>query len=190
MKLTQFSCNRLEITLSSSFAHPQGSLCMSLFSYEESDAASKWLVHTWNINPQKACRWSPFTQQKQKRKRFLPAATKLWPRLCFYKCVWFCSQGGSLGSPPWAGRPPPRPGRPPRQGESPPRPGRPPRTRQTPPHPRPGRPPPAGKKTAAYGQWAASTHPTGMHSCFLCLSFVPFCQFFDLFRVWMTWTGF
>ena len=26
--------------------------------------------------------------------------------------------------------------------------------------------PPPGKQTAAYGQWAAGTHPTGMHSCF------------------------
>ena len=25
----------------------------------------------------------------------LPAATKLWPRLSFYSCLWFCSQGGS-----------------------------------------------------------------------------------------------
>ena len=64
---------------------------------------------------------------------------------------------------------PPEPG-------SPPGPGRPPRTRQTPPGPRrppldhadppgPGRPPPPPKQTPAYGQWAAGTHPTGMHSC-------------------------
>ena len=27
----------------------------------------------------------------------LPAATKLWPRLCFYSCLWFCPQwGGGL----------------------------------------------------------------------------------------------
>ena len=48
-----------------------------------------------------------------------------------------------------------------------------PRTRQTP--PRPGRPPwdqtpprtrhPPRKQTSAYGQRAAGTHPTGMHSC-------------------------
>ena len=24
----------------------------------------------------------------------LPAATKLWPRLCFYSCLWFCPQCG------------------------------------------------------------------------------------------------
>ena len=27
---------------------------------------------------------------------YLPAATKLWPRLCFYSCLWFCPQGGLL----------------------------------------------------------------------------------------------
>ena len=66
---------------------------------------------------------------------FLPAVTKLWPRLCFYSCLWFCPQGGlpqcMLGYQP----PPPK---------------------QTPPR---ADPPPA------YGQWAAGTHPTGMHSC-------------------------
>ena len=36
---------------------------------------------------------------------FLPTATKLWPRLCFYSCLWFCTQGGSLA------------GRTPRQGD-------------------------------------------------------------------------
>ena len=28
--------------------------------------------------------------------QYLPAATKLWPRLCFYLCLWFCSQGEGL----------------------------------------------------------------------------------------------
>ena len=23
-------------------------------------------------------------------RKYLPAATKLWPRLCFYSCLWFC----------------------------------------------------------------------------------------------------
>ena len=47
----------------------------------------------------------------------------------------------------------------------PPGPGTPPpQTRHTPPQ-RPGTPPPPGKQTAAYGQRAAGTHPTGMHSC-------------------------
>ena len=41
--------------------------------------------------------------------RLLPAATKLWPRLCFYTCVWFCSQRGGVsgqGEPPQQGEPP------------------------------------------------------------------------------------
>ena len=50
------------------------------------------------------------------------------------------------GEPPWSRRHPP-------PGTSPPR------SRHSPP------PPPPGKQTPAYGQWAAGTHPTGMHSC-------------------------
>ena len=167
----------------------------------------------------------------------LPAATKLWPRLCFYSCLWFCPQGGSpagrtpqagrsphqedpqqgtpllwQGEPPWQGdphgretplqgdprqwgpthdretppgrrplawRPPwqggPPAGRPP-QGE-PPMAGRPhPPCRENPPWQ--GGPPPAGRTTPplAYGQWAAGTHPTGMHSCFLTFTSNYFCH--------------
>ena len=51
---------------------------------------------------------------------FLPAATKLWLRLCFYTCLWFCSRGGGspgrenppspdMESPPGHGEPPPPP---------------------------------------------------------------------------------
>ena len=63
----------------------------------------------------------------------LPAATKLWPRLCFYTCLWFWTRGeGVSGEPP----PPPRTGRhhpsPPGR-ENTPRPRRTPPTRQTPP---------------------------------------------------------
>ena len=57
---------------------------------------------------------------------------------------------------------PPGPGRhpsPPDQADTPP-----PRTRQTPPTRQTA--PLRGRKTAAYGQWAAGTHPTGMHSFF------------------------
>ena len=36
---------------------------------------------------------------------------------------------------------------------------------QTPPSPLEQTPPPPGKQTPACGQWAAGTHPTGMHSC-------------------------
>ena len=42
--------------------------------------------------------------------------------------------------------------------------GEPPRD-QADPTPWQGEPPPPGRETAAYGQWAAGTHPTGMHSC-------------------------
>ena len=117
----------------------------------------------------------------------LPAATKLWPRLCFYTCVWFCSRGGlragrtppGQGDPhpplgmetPPAGRNPPGSRHPPtRAGRNPPQEQTPPWQGGTPPPgadiPLVGRPP-QGKQTAAYGQWAAGTHPTGMHSCLI-----------------------
>ena len=32
---------------------------------------------------------------------FLPATTKLWPRLCFYSCLWFCPWGGVCLSACW-----------------------------------------------------------------------------------------
>ena len=69
----------------------------------------------------------------------LPAATKLWPRLCFYTCVWFCSRGGlRAGRPPRAGRTPPWQGETPRQGTPPP-PGWENPPEQTPPGTRPPR---------------------------------------------------
>ena len=114
----------------------------------------------------------------------LPAATKLWPRLCFYTCLWFCSQGG--GSP---GRKTP-PGREelPLGRENPLPRSRHPPGRENPPGA--GRTPP-GKQTAAYGQWAAGTYPTGMHSCysftlkinryplflFTCILIIKFCVY-------------
>ena len=125
----------------------------------------------------------------------LPAAAKLWPRLCFYTCLWFCSRGGGLQrTPPPVTRqtPPPGPGRhPPGQGEHtpPPGPGRyhppPPGTRQIPLLQE--NPPPPGKKTAAYGHWAAGTHPTGMHSCSQCRSFIllPFVIHNSLKKWWI-----
>ena len=56
-------------------------------------------------------------------------------------------------------------------GYTPPAPD-PPGTRPTPPGTRPPQdqthpPPPTGKQTPAYGQRAAGTHPTGMHSCII-----------------------
>ena len=79
----------------------------------------------------------------------LPAETKFWPRLYFYTCLSFCSQGGRGGeyltryTPPDQVHPP-GPGTPPgtrytpRDQIHPPGPGTPPRD-QVPPHP----PPPA-----------------------------------------------
>ena len=75
---------------------------------------------------------------------YRPPPMKLWPRLCFYSCLWLCPQGGSpTGRPPWqggppAGRPPagtPHQGGTPQQGDTPgkepPSAGRPP-SRETP----------------------------------------------------------
>ena len=93
----------------------------------------------------------------------LLATMKLWPRLCFYMCVWFCSQGGFWADPPGMENPPGT------RQTHPPGPGRPPLgPADTPPDQAdaPVRENPPGKKTAAYGQWAAGTHPTGMHSCY------------------------
>ena len=57
-----------------------------------------------------------------------------------------------------------RAGRIPRAGRTPPGRENPPAERT----PQAGRtPPPPGKHTPAYGQRAAGTHPTGMHSCFV-----------------------
>ena len=37
--------------------------------------------------------------------------------------------------------------------------------------------PPPQKQTAAYGQRAAGTHPTGMHSCYCCYFKIVSCHF-------------
>ena len=74
------------------------------------------------------------------------------------------------GIPPPEQTPPPQQTPPPPSGaDTPPQSRHPPEqtpTEQTPPTRRPhqSRHPP-GKQTPAYGQWAAGTHPTGMHSC-------------------------
>ena len=77
---------------------------------------------------------------------------------------------GPYRHPAGPGRHPLGPGRHPHQRDTPPG------TRQTPPPPDqadtplgPGRQPP-GKQTPAYSLRAASTHPTGMHSCYRCVS--------------------
>ena len=92
--------------------------------------------------------------------------------------------------PPGPRRTPPDQGEPPGTKETPPNQGEPPRTRETPaarqtpptrekpplptpPHPDQGEPP--REEAAAYGQWAAGTHPTGMHSCLCWMLFWGFC---------------
>ena len=71
----------------------------------------------------------------------ITARNEVGARLCFYTCLWFCSQGGSAsvhaGIPPLARRPPWQ-GRPPMARQTPPPAGRLPLARQTPPT---GRPP-------------------------------------------------
>ena len=87
---------------------------------------------------------------------------------------------GTRPDPPWS-RHPPRPDPPSRHPpeQTPPR-NRPPGTRPDPhwsrhpprPDPLDQTPLPPGKQTPPYGQRAAGTHPTGMHSCF-----TSFCSF-------------
>ena len=93
---------------------------------------------------------------------YLPAATKLGQGNIFRSvCQEFCPRGGGLSAsitpksrhPPRADTPPP-----PRADTLPPRADN-PKSRHTPP---------------AYGQRAAGTHPTGMHSCCLCNLFRQF----------------
>ena len=97
----------------------------------------------------------------------LPAAIKLWPRLCFYSCLWFCPQGGVCLSACWDTTSP-SPEQNPLGADSPcnrhPPTGSRHPSEQTPPE---QTPPPPDKQTPAYGQWAAGTHPIGMHSCLL-----------------------
>ena len=134
----------------------------------------------------------------------LLAATKLGQGNIFTSvCQEFCPQGGRVSAsvhagvhhpnPPQGADPPDPPGsrhppwtRHPTRADTP-------RTRhppdQAPPpsrsrHPLPGEqtPPPdhvhpPGKQTAAYGQRAAGTHPTGMHSCLLMI-FTSIHQYF------------
>ena len=66
-------------------------------------------------------------------------------------------RGGFSGeAPPGTKETPPDQGEPPRDQADPPW------TKENPPRDQAH---PPGKNTAAYGQWAAGTHPTGMHSC-------------------------
>ena len=91
----------------------------------------------------------------------LPAATKLWPRLCFYSCLWFCPRGGGVclnacwDTTPWEANPP---------GSTPPWEAH----HHPEAHPLGSTPP--WEQTLAYSQWVAGTHPTGMHSCLWLIS--------------------
>ena len=93
---------------------------------------------------------------------FLPAATKLWPRYYFYRCLSVHRGGGCLPQCMLGCHTPPRMENPPGW--------------RTPPGwstPRMENPPdgePPQKQTPAYGPQAASMHPTGMHSCYKRLS--------------------
>ena len=99
-------------------------------------------------------------------------------------CHSFCSQGGSASvhagilppptrqtttTPPTRQTTPPdqadpRSRHPPDQADTPRTRQTPPQTRQTPPS-KTRQTPPQTRQTSAYGQRAAGTHPTGMHSC-------------------------
>ena len=101
--------------------------------------------------------------------KFITGRNEVVAKVMFLHVSVILLTGGVSGEHPPPDQADPREGEPPPdQGGTPPPPG----TRQTPPAGR--TPPPAGtgrtspspgKKTAAYGQWAAGTHPTGMHSC-------------------------
>ena len=109
----------------------------------------------------------------------LPAATKLGQGNIFTSvCQEFCPRGGVCLSacwdtPPWTRHPPdqapPQTRHPTPPDQAPPRDqARPsPRTRHPPDQADPPgvAAPPLGKQTAACGQRAAGTHPTGIHSC-------------------------
>ena len=118
----------------------------------------------------------------QWQKYLLPAATKLWPRLCFYTCLWFCSWGGlrrtppDQGEPPWTRQTPPR-----HQGDPPPRQGEPPRTRQTPRTkenpPRPDRPPRPGRPPGRRLQYTVNERPVRiLLECILVIKTVQTCH--------------
>ena len=120
------------------------------------------------------------------RHAYYQPANEIVGRLCFYSCLWFCSQGGCLpqcmlgyhtpGSrhpreqaPPWS-RQPLGAGTPTQQA---PQHSRHPNTAGTPTqqapqhsrHPIPGTPPSGAVHAGRYGQQAGSMHPTGMQSC-------------------------
>ena len=136
--------------------------------------------------------YTPFyyrPQTKFAKVMFLPAATKLGQGNIFTSvCQEFCPRGGGCLPQCMLGYTPPPGSRPPWTRQTPllppgadthPQGADTPQTRQTPPrsrHPPPGsrHPPdqadPPREQTQAYSLRAAGTHPTGMHSCYRCLS--------------------
>ena len=85
-------------------------------------------------------------------------------------CQEFCPRGGGCLPQCMLGYTPPPPGAHPQSRQPPWDQTTPPRTRHPPEQTPPGadtplEQTPPGKQTAAYGQWAAGTHPTGIHSC-------------------------
>ena len=129
----------------------------------------------------------------------ISARNEVGARLCFYRCLWFCSQAGSTWHPPPPSRHPPdqvhpRSRHPPGPGtpraDTPPRLGTPPK--QTPPGtrytpqtkytpPELSTPPPPGEHAVRYGQRAGGTQPTGMQSCILLhLLLIRTLQFYKL----------
>ena len=95
------------------------------------------------------------------------ARNEVGASLCFYMCLWFCSQGGGLPNcmlgytdppGPEAGTPPPPRADPP--GADTPQ-------EQIPPGSRPpwDQAPPSAVHVGRYGQQAGGMHPTGMQSC-------------------------
>ena len=109
------------------------------------------------------------TKDKKALMQYLPAATKLGQGNVFTGICDSVNRGGCLpqcmlGYPPRVDTPlgadtPAQEQTPPRSRHTPPE--------QTPPpeHTPPQSRHPPGKQTPAYGQRAAGTHPTGMHSC-------------------------
>ena len=151
---------------------------------------SKGKKKTTNVTLQRTTNESEY--RKRLLKCLLPAATKLGQGNIFRSVYQeFCPQGGGclpqcmLGFTPPPEQTPPREETPPRAdtpqirhhppGSTPPRADIPPPRADTPQirhhppgstAPPPEQTPPPGKRTAAYGQRAADTHPTGMHSCY------------------------
>ena len=90
-----------DVKCSNTFLRLQENLWLFFFSGQGCHALINWTLHFLTL----------FSV-------FLPAATKLWPRLCFYSCLWFCPRGGlQQGEPPLVRRPPA--GRAPWQGDPP-----------------------------------------------------------------------